>query len=297
MYIFEFGFDVAEKLKKLEEKNGNFGVKKGEILLKKFPDGEFYARVIGNIENENCVVVKSIYNSDELVKTILILDAVKRSKAKSIMLVAPYLTYMRQDKIFLDGEALSAEVVLKNLKNYVDKIFLINSHIFRESGEKTCYGIKIYNVDAFSEIAKYFKNLKNPKIISPDEGASDMAKKCAKILKCESDYLIKKRDMVTGKIVTADKNLYVEGKDVLISDDIISSGGTMIEALKVIKKQNPASINLACVHGVFCDAENFLMLRILADEGVATNSIPNKVGNIDLSNLIAEELAKNLIKK
>ncbi|PKP58307.1 MAG: phosphoribosylpyrophosphate synthetase, partial [Candidatus Altiarchaeales archaeon HGW-Altiarchaeales-2] len=151
--------------------------------------------------------------------------------------------------------------------------------------------------DAFSEIAKYFKNLKNPKVISPDEGALDTAKECAKILKCESNYLVKKRDRVTGKIVIKDKNLGVEGKDVLIADDIISSGGTMIEALKVIKKQSPASINLACVHGVFCDAENFLMLKILADELVATNSIPNKVAKIDLSGLIAEELVTNLIKK
>ncbi|PKP59165.1 MAG: ribose-phosphate pyrophosphokinase [Candidatus Altiarchaeales archaeon HGW-Altiarchaeales-1] len=296
MYIFEFGFNVG---KKLREKNANLDVMDGEILLKKFPDGEFYARVISNIENEDCVVVQSIYNSDEFLKAILILDAIKRSKAKSINLVIPYLTYMRQDKIFLKGEALSAEVILKNLNSYADKIFLINSHNqqFRKSRKFKYEGIEIYNMDAFSEIAKYFKNLKNPKVISPDEGALDTAKECGKILKCESNYLVKKRDRVTGKIVIEDKNLGVEGKDVLIADDIISSGGTMIEALKIIKKQNPASINLACVHGVFCDNENFLILKTLADELVATNSIPNKVAKIDLSELIAGELAENLIKK
>ncbi len=390
MYVFEFRFNVGQKLR---EKDTNLDVKEGEILLKEFPDGEFYARVIGkylfswgdipgndserlvnhlvkdlkigwaknaeirktddsktinvtkdgnslelklekkednkkedkvilkikgretdyivkkekgnlniytnNIENEDCVVVQSIYNSDEFLKAILILDAIKRGKPKSITLVAPYLTYMRQDKIFLDGEALSAEIVLKELKNYADKIFLINSHNqqFRKKKKFKYLGIEIYNIDAFSEIVKYFKNLKNPKLIAPDKGASDTAKECAKILKCESDYLVKIRDRVTGKIVTEDKNLSVEGKDVLIADDIISSGGTMIEALKIIRKQNPASINLACVHGVFCDAENFLMLRILADELIATNSIPNKAGKIDLSELIAKELIKNLINK
>lgn len=292
MYIFEFGFDVAERL----TKNGVKDVKKGEILLKKFPDGECYARVnnINDIENQNCVVVKSIYNNDELINAILILDAVKRGNPKSITLVAPYLTYMRQDKIFLPGEALSADVILKILSSYADKIFLINSHNqhFRKKEKSKYNGIEIYNIDAFPEIAKYFKNLKNPKVISPDKGALHTSKKCAEILNCESDYLVKKRDRVTGKVVTEDKNLGVEGKDVLIVDDIISSGGTMIEALKIIKKQNPASINLACVHGVFCDAEKFLMLRILADELIATNSIPNKASKIDLSELIAKEIAK-----
>ncbi len=294
MYVFEFGFNVGQKLL---EKAPNLDVKRGEILLKEFPDGEFYARVISNIENEDCVVVKSIYNNEELVRAILILDAIKKCKPKSITLVAPYLVYMRQDKIFLDGEALSAEIVLKELKNYATQIFLINSHNqqFRKKEKFKYLGIEIYNIDAFSEIAKYFKNLKNPKVISPDEGALDTAKECAKILKCESDYLVKIRDMVTGKILTEDKNLGVEGKDVLIADDIISSGGTMIEALKIIRKQNPASINLASVHGVFCDAENFLMLKILADELVATNSIPNNAGKIDLSELIAKELIKNLV--
>jgi len=249
MYIFEFGFGVAEKLIENNAKD----VKKGEILLKKFPDGEFYARVISSIENEDCVVVKSIYNSDELVKAILILDAIKRGNPKSISLVAPYLTYMRQDKIFLTGEALSAEAILKILNSYADKIFIINSHNqqFRKKEKFKYMGIEIYNIDAFSDIAKYFKNLKNPKVIAPDEGASDTAKECAKILKCESDELVKTRDRVTGKIVIKDKNLGVEGKNVLIVDDIISSGGTMIEALKIIRKQNPASINLACVHGCF----------------------------------------------
>ncbi len=296
MYVFEFGFNVGQKLR---EKDTNLDVNGGEILLKKFPDGEFYARVISNIENEDCVVVQSIYNSDEFLKAILILDAIKRGKPKSITLVAPYLTYMRQDKIFLNGEALSAEIVLKELKNYADKIFLINSHNqqLRKKEKFKYLGIEIYNIDAFSEIAKYFKNLKNPKVIAPDEGASDTAKECAKILKCESDYLVKIRDRVTGKIVTEDKNLGVQGKDVLIADDIISSGVTMIETLKIIRKQNPASINLACVHGVFCDAKNFLMLKILADELIATNSIPNKASKIDLSELIAKELIKNLINK
>jgi len=286
MFVFEFDFNVSEKLK------GN--VKKGEILLKKFPDGEWYARLKNDIKNEDCVVVKSAFNNEELIKTILILDALRRNNPKSITLVLPYLVYMRQDKIFIEGEALSAEVVLKILNNYVDKIFLINSHMFRKEGEFNYKGIKIYNIDVFGEIAKYFKKLKNPNVIAPDKGAIDIAEECGKILNCESDYLEKERDRITGNVVIKQKDLKIEGKDVLIPDDIIASGGTMIEVLKIIRRFNPASINIACVHGVFCDAENFLMLKILSDEIVATNSIPNKVSKIDLSNLIAEKIMKNL---
>lgn len=293
MYVFEFGFNVAECMKKKQKKTAD-NIKKGEISLKTFPDGEFYARVMSNIESEDCIVVKSICNSDDMIKTILILDAIKRNKAKSINLVLPYLIYMRQDKIFLKGEALSAEVLLKILKGYANNIFLINSHLYKEAGKFKYNNIKLCNIDAFSEIAKYFMKLKNPKTIAPDKGAIEIAKQCANVLNCESNYLEKTRDLITNEVSIKDKDLRVENKDVLICDDIISSGGTMVEALKIIKKQRPATVNLACVHGVFCDKEIFLMLRTIADEVVTTNTIPNKVSKIDLSELIAEEIMNKL---
>jgi phosphoribosylpyrophosphate synthetase len=89
---------------------------------------------------------------------------------------------MRQDKIFLNGEALSAEIVLKELKNYADKIFLINSHNqqFREKEKFEYHGIEIYNIDAFSEIAKYFKNLKNAKVIVRIKGRQILPKNVQK---------------------------------------------------------------------------------------------------------------------
>jgi ribose-phosphate pyrophosphokinase len=286
MIVFESDFNVAEKLA------AKCGAKRGEIFLKKFPDGECYARLMSDVRGEDCVLVKSIYNNEEFVKTLLILDAIKRAGPKSITLIAPYLVYMRQDKIFMPGEALSAEVVLKILSEYASRICLINSHIFRTEGEFAYSGIKIYNIDAFPEIVKYFRKLHDPKIIAPDKGALGLAERCGKILGCEINYLEKERDRVSGKVMIKSRDLKIEGKDVIIIDDMISSGGTMIEALKIIKAQKPASINLACVHGIFCDEQNFQTLSSLADEILATNSIPNKAAKVDLSGLIAEKVAE-----
>lgn len=297
MYVFDFGYNVKNILKKKElgikecEKDRETGK---EIILEKFPDGENYVRVIQDVENEKVIVVKSVYNNEELINTFLILDALKKGGAKKIYLVMPYLVYMRQDKIFKKGEALSAEFVLKEFKNFADEIFLVNPHIpFNYYGYSKYKGIKFYGIDASTEIAKYFKNLKNIKIIAPDDGSINLTKRVADILTCEWNYCDKIRKSGT-EVEIEEKNLGIEGKDVLIVDDIISTGGTLIKTIKIVEKQNPKSINIACIHGVFCDKEKLEKLKQICNLLVCTNSIPTEenkdLKKIDISNVIANGL-------
>lgn len=299
MEVFDLEYNVG---KILEAKD--LGIKYhslNDVIINKFPDGEIYVRVIPDVENKRCIAIKSIYNNEELIKALLILNALKKGGAKKIYFVAPYLIYMRQDKIFKKGECLSAEFVLRELKNYADEIFLLNPHIpFNSYGYTNYKGIKFYGIDMSYEIARYFlpsKNsinpLDNPKVIAPDEGAINLAKRYSEILMCEWAYLSKKRISGT-EVKVEEKDLKIEGKDVLIVDDIISTGGTLIKNIEIIRKQNPKSVNIVCVHGVFCDKEKLEKLKEISDSLTATNSIPNgenlEIKRIDVSNAIANSL-------
>ncbi|MFN3527938.1 MAG: ribose-phosphate diphosphokinase [Candidatus Altarchaeaceae archaeon] len=300
MEVFDFEYNAGKILESKDLGVKSHGI--NDIIIKKFPDEEIYVRVLPDVENKKCVLIKSIYNNEELIKTFLILNALKKGGAKKIYLFATYLTYLRQDKIFKKGECLSAEFVLSELKNYSDEIFLLNPHIpFNFYGKTNYKGIEFYGIDMSYEIAKHFVptckeaivKLENPKVIAPDEGAINLAKRYSEILMCDFAYLSKTRISGT-EVVVEEKNLGIENKDVLIVDDIISTGGTLIKNIEIIKKQNPKSINIACVHGVFCDEEKLKKLKEISNSIVATNSIHNgkysEIKKIDVSKVVADAL-------
>ena len=265
-------------------------VELGRIEIKRFPDNEFYVRVLSNIKGKNCVVIQSTPRHDNLIELFIILDALQDFEAKNTSVILPYLTYARQDKRFKNGEALSAKTILKILDSFSDLIVTINCHFFDKEGEFEYHGIKIRNLDAFPDLARYFgARLSNPVVIAPDKGSEKYAEKAAEILKCDFDYLSKKR--ISGTEVQIDiKKLDVKGKDVLILDDIISTGGTILEAAKIVRKQGARSVNVGCVHGIF--SKGLKMFDGVVDELVCTDTIPKKVSKVSVSRLLADAIKK-----
>lgn len=279
MILFDFGFDVEKNLE----------CELGEAEIKRFPDGEIYVRILSEIKDKECAVVKSVQKNEDFVELLLILGALKDNGAKSVNLVVPYLMYMRQDKIFKPGESLSARTVLRVLSSFSAQISLINSHVFRSYGKFDFHGVRVNNIDAFREIAQYYKKLGNPKVIAPDKGACDAAKTCASVLGCDFDFIPKKRISDT-EVVMEYKDLNVLDKDVLLVDDIISTGTSIIEAIRMIEEQNPKSISVGCVHGIFTDREKFDLIKKNSTEIVSTNTFKSDVSKVDVSCLIAENL-------
>ena len=152
--------------------------------------------------------------------------------------------------------------------------------------------IILKNLDAFPELAKYFKNKfngnnKNLIVIAPDKGALQYAKKAADIIGCEFDYLEKTR--LSGDAVEIEpKSLDIKNKNVLILDDMISTGGTIIESAKVIKNCGAKRLNVGCVHGVFSNGTG--IFEETSDELVCTNTLDTKASRVDVSGLIAGAL-------
>ena len=254
--------------------------------FKKFPDGEIYVKLNNDVEGEDVFLINTQNNqNDSIIETIIMCDALNDEGARSINLVAPYLAYARQDKKFNKGESISIRAFAKIYSNICDSIFTINPH---ETHIESFFDIPFMYGDAVPELAKYVQNkLNNPVVLSPDKGAIELAKTASEILNCEYDYLEKTRISPT-EINIAPKNLDVNGKDVLIVDDIISTGGTMATAIAMLKEQGAERVIASCVHPVLIgDALNKLYVGG-ADEVVGTDSFLSEVSKVSVDNIVAD---------
>jgi len=214
----------SEKLsKELSKKiKGNFV--KSEIRI--FPDGESKITLIGKISGKKSIVVQSIYPpvDTNLVQALSLITKAKENSSE-VIAVIPYMGYARQDREFLPGEIVTMKVLGKLFKGAgASKIIVVDIHSL--IGFKH-FSIKTKNVTAIPDLVKYFKklSLKNPLVISPDQGGKERAKEFAKEFNSNYIALDKKRDKKTGKIKITTKNTdEVENRDLILVDDMISTG-------------------------------------------------------------------------
>ena len=218
-----------------------------------FPDGEVYVRIdnVDEVRNDDIVLVSTLYPKQEekLFKTLLLVDAVKNSGARRVIAVIPYLAYSRQDKVFLPGEPISASIVVKCLKiSGVDILVTIDLHSPRimEYFDSTIVNILVSD----KLVEQALKYTEKPVIIAPDKGAIERAQVAAKIHGLEYDYLVKHRDRVTGEVVYTPRELNINDRDVIVVDDIISTGGTIAESSKKLYEMGVRSIIVAASHGL-----------------------------------------------
>ena len=226
----------------------------------------------------------------------MLIDAAKNLKPAKIIICVPYLCYSRQDKRFLDGEPLTAELVCKIIENIGEPLLkqFITIDIHAEKILTYFNKVEAVNLSAMPLFGDYFKKLKlnNPCIIAPDEGALNRSKKVAKIMNADCDYLTKIRDLNTGETSIKIKDLSVKGYDVIFVDDIISTGGTMAKAMKLAKDQGANSIYAACTHPLLIKNARFRIFQAGAKEIIGTDCVPSDCSKISVAKLIADFLKK-----
>lgn len=262
------------------------------LEVKKFPDGELKVRFTSNVHGKDVVLVQSFYGNvnDCIVEVIFAADTARDLGAKKVFLAAPYFPYFRQDKRFKSGQCISIEVMARLMSKYFNKVFIIDPHLHRETKLSHLFSIKAERLTANPYIADYIKkNIKNPLIVGPDWESYKWAGKVAEKIKCEHVILQKKRYTGRKVKVTLNKKVNVDNKNIVFVDDIISTGNTILESVKNLKKLGAKKFNCIAVHGIF--VENALeKLRKANVKVVTTNTIPNKVAKIDVSGLIAGAL-------
>lgn len=255
---------------------------------RKFPDGETYFRIDTPLKNSEVVLVQSGFPEPDnaFMELLLAIDSCKAQKAKSITAVIPYFFYARQDKRFKTGEAFSLEVISKVLKNAgIKKVVVFDMHRC-EVGEFEVGGLKFENFTAGSLLAEFVKekfSLQNLVITAPDFGASKFVENAAKKTGSEFGILEKKRSSDYEVSVAGNSN--VKGKNVLVLDDIISTGNTMLRVIEKVKSSGALKVFAGATHGLF--VENSLQkLKNVVDYLVTTDSVENETSEVSLSGLL-----------
>ena len=278
--------DLAKKVAKKIKAN----LVKSEIRI--FPDGESKITLIGKISKKRSIVIQSIFPpvDSNLVHTLSLITKAKENSSQ-VDVVVPYMGYARQDREFLPGEIVTMKVLAKLFKGAgASKIIAVDIHSL--IGLKY-FSVKTENVTAIPDLVKYFKKLrlKNPLIVSPDQGGKERAKEFAKEL--DSDYIAleKIRDRKTGKVKIKTKNSSeVENRDLILVDDMISTGGSIIKATQFLKKQKSKRIYVACTHALLMNNAEKKIRKAGVTSIISTNTIPGKTSKVDISNTIAKAI-------
>jgi ribose-phosphate pyrophosphokinase len=273
---------------------GNLANKIQQPLLqatyKRFPDDEFYVRVLDDISGEDVMIVQTAYPDQKIVELLLIQDAVHDAGAKKITVVLPYFGYSRQDKKFEEGEAISSRAVAQHISMHADCVITVDPH---KQHILKFFTVPAYSCSAVSTIAQHLKEKNIDFVLAPDKGAKDRAREAATLIDCEYDYLEKTRiDGTTVKVTP--KKLDARGKHVAIIDDIISTGGTMANSIKELKKQGAKTVSVACTHGLFIGGAKEKLLSADCDEIISTDTIETEFSKVSAAGCIAEVLLKTL---
>lgn len=270
-----------------------------EAKRKIFPDGESYLRVEGlDSRPSRVVLVKSMIPPQDksLIESLLLLDLLREKGADYVVLVSPYLAYARQDREFLPGEAVSIRAVLRALgRAGADALITVEVH--KEESLKYFEG-RAVNVSPFRLMASKIPLQGNPVVIAPDLGALRRAKEFAEALGSEFDYLVKRRDRVTGEITIEPKNVDVEGREVVIVDDVISTGGTVAQAAKLLLSRGAESVTVVVAHALMVNDAASKLKKAGVSSVYAANTLPLRepglVHHVDVTPLVAEKLLEVL---
>ncbi len=258
--------------------------------LRTFPDGENKITLSAKPKKNRIIVVQSVYPpvDSNLIQCLSLISKAKQFSS-NVIAVVPYMGYARQDREFLPGEVVSMQVIAKLFKAAgATKLIVVDIHSL--IGLKH-FKISAKNISAVPELVKFFKKLKlkNPLVVSPDLGGKKRTKEFAKLLNSNYIALKKKRDRKTGKVKIISTNLkQVVGRDIILVDDIIRSGGSIIKATEFLKKQKCKRVFVSCTHALLIGDAEKRIKKAGVSKIVSTNTIPGTTSKVDVSNIIAK---------
>ena len=247
----------------------------GGAQIDVFPDGEKVIRVEDDVRGRDCFVVQSTCRpvDEHLVELLIYLDCLRRASAKRVTAVIPYFGYARQDRKAEGRVPITAKLVANLITTAgADRVLAIDLHAQQLQG---FFDIPVDHLTGELVLNKYFRGKKigDLAVVSPDVGNIKLAARYAAHLGGELAIVHKKR--MSGSEVQAQKIIgEVEGKNVLMCDDIIATAGTVCDAAKLVKQRGAKKVYVGATHGVFAEKALEKLSRAPIDEVVVTDTIP-----------------------
>jgi ribose-phosphate pyrophosphokinase len=249
----------------------------------RFPDGEHYLQT-GPLDDQT-VIVGSVTDSDALVQLLLLIDACGDSEN---LLVMPYMGYARQDKQFKKGEPVSARAIAHALRQGVNRVVTVQVH---DPAVLVHFGLPAENLVPAPEISTFLSTAgyRDPLILAPDEGALGFASAIARAGHWDHDYLEKTR--LSGEEVRMKpKNLPVASRTVVMVDDIISTGGTLATAARMLRAQGATDVHAICVHGIFTGGAYAFLLNAGITNLIASDTIESGYSGYSIAESVARAI-------
>jgi len=254
-----------------------------DVKYSRFPDGEHY--LVTGETGEETIIVGSVVDNNALVQLLLLIDACDSSR---IHLVLPYMAYARQDKRFQPGEPLSARAVAQAIGRGVKDVYTVNIH---EPEILKYFPAPAQNLSIAPDIGAYIRtlDLDNPLILAPDYGALAFAGQVASAGGWEYDHLEKTR--LSGlEVRMAPRQLSAAGRPVVIVDDIISTGGTIVTAAGMLYQQGATDIYAACVHGVLTGGAYARLMGTGIRDVICSDTIERACSKVSAADRIANAI-------
>jgi len=276
------------------------GLELVSVEIKKFPDGETYVRILGDVSGRDVVYINSLQRSpnESLIETLLTLDTLRDLGAARLIAVIPYMSYARQDSRFNPGEAISVQTIAKLFKSMrLDHLVTVDMHLHRITDPSSLFGANFHNITGVRELAKYIKrnySVENTVVIGPDEEAEQWAKIMAEDLGGLEYGVLKKTRITAEKVAVLAEGLNVQGKNVIIVDDIISTGGTIVEAVNTLRNLGAREIYVTTVHPLLIGNTYAKLLRLNLRDLVGTNSVLSPISKVSIAPAIGEKIMEIL---
>ncbi len=281
MYIVpsSTAYNVSRKLASI------FSCNVSGVVKKRFPDNEMYLKIIDDVKGEDVLLVGNTRSDQDIIEYLLLLDAIKEENPKSITAVVPFFGYARQHMRYSNGEPVSSKVFTNAINQYADRIITVELH-----DEQTLKYSKVPFIDIkiITPIYNYFVDKNIDFVMSPDDGGYERVKLLGSKLGIPAYYIDKKRINSTTVKMTLPEEDYKD-KNILLLDDIISTGGTIIKASSMLRRSGAKNIYACAIHGVFANNSNEKIEKYV-NELVVTDTIETKYSNITVSDEIAESL-------
>jgi ribose-phosphate pyrophosphokinase len=274
-----------------EELAERTGGQVGNLLARRFPDGESYLRIDSDVAGQDSYLVCTLARPDrQFVPLALAAMTLRRLDAKSIGLVAPYLAYMRQDSIFRDGEALSAAYFAEMLEEHFDSMVTVDPHLHRFGSLDEIYRIRTVKVEMAPVFATWIReNVERPIVIGPDIESAQWVEEIARLASAPWSVLQKER--------LGDRRIRLKPPDLrpwrdhtpILIDDILSSGVTLRGAIRALRKQALEAPYCLIVHALGSRAVAS-HVRSNCTALLTSNSVPNAFAHFGVAEPIAERL-------
>lgn len=266
----------------------------GRAEVKKFADQEISVFIKENVKGkEVCALGSSFPPADNLVELLILIHTLKANGAKKVTAVIPYFGYAKADRVHPAGASLAAKLMAEAVELAgADKIITVNLHSRRL---EKFFKKPLMRLDAMPLLADYFKKqkIKNLAIASPDKGGVARAERFARELGINKIIVIKKYRPAFDELKIINIKGEVKGRDIVIIDDMIQSGGTIIQAARALKKRGAKDIHVAVAHLLFTgpsvsklNKEKIIKTVVITDTVPAKTKLPPKFKIVSVADLI-----------